>query len=46
MLEHIKKCTEAEAKTVLQDGKWSLSIDEFYTFIATLYARAVSGEKM
>ncbi|XP_011162891.2 piggyBac transposable element-derived protein 4-like [Solenopsis invicta] len=43
-MEHIRKCTEAEAFRVL-GTKWNLSIAKLYTFIALLYARGAYEAK-
>lgn len=37
MLNIIKKCTEVEARSKLNDETWSLSLDELDSFIAILY---------
>ena len=46
ILEHIRKCTEAEARRQLgDDSRWSLSLNELEAYIGLLYARGVSGAK-
>lgn len=43
ILEHIRDCTVSEARRVLEDDSWELSLDELKAFIALLYLRGASG---
>ena len=39
MLRHIQRCTEEEARRVLQTDDWCLSLHELDAFLAIIYAR-------
>ena len=39
MLRHIQKCTEEEARRVLQTDNWCVSLHELDAFLAIIYAR-------
>ena len=41
MVQHIKHCTETEARRVLGREDWVLSIEELYSAFAIMYARGV-----
>lgn len=43
ILKHIKHCTETEARRVLRNELWSVSLEKLEAFIALLYARGVLG---
>jgi hypothetical protein len=45
ILRHIKKCTEGEARRVLQNENWTLSQQELDTFIALRYPRGLYSAK-
>lgn len=45
MLKHIKKCTELEAKRVLQPKNWSVSLTELDAFLGILYLRGATESK-
>jgi len=45
ILEHIRKCTEIEARRQLGEDSWCLTLDELEAYIGLLYARGVSGAK-
>ena len=40
---HIQKCTEAEARKVMNNDFWEVSLIELQAFIALLYSRGVYG---
>lgn len=42
ILEHIRDCTVSEARRVLQDDSWELSMHELKAFIALLYLRGAT----
>ena len=39
MLRHIQRCTEEEARRVLQTDDWCVSLHELDAFLAIIYAR-------
>ena len=39
ILRHIQRCTEEEARRVLQTDNWYVSLDELDAFLAIIYAR-------
>ena len=43
MLRLIQYCTETEARNVLGDNEWSVSLEELEGFIAIIYARGATG---
>lgn len=43
ILKKIKECTEKEARRVLENTTWTISIEELEAFISILYARGVMG---
>ena len=45
MLRHSKKGTEAEARRVLSDESWTLTLEELEAITAIVYARGASGAK-
>lgn len=45
ILEHIKECTETEARHQLLDVTWCVTVEELYAFIGLLYLRGVCGAK-
>lgn len=45
MLNHIKKCTETEARRQLKDDRWPMSMEEFEAFIGIWYMRGATGAK-
>lgn len=44
-LKHIRKCTEMEARRVLQTDEWNLSISELDAFLGVLYLRGATESK-
>ena len=45
MLRYIRSCTEMEAKRVLGNSDWTLTLDELEKFIGLCYLRGVFGGK-
>jgi len=45
ILRLIKHCTELEARKILKDNSWSVSLEELDAFIAVLYARGAYGAR-
>ena len=45
ILKHIRKCTETEARRVLENNDWSLSLDELEAFLGILYVRGATESK-
>ena len=45
MLKYIQQCTNVEARRVLGNEEWEVSLYEFNVFIALLYVRAAYGGK-
>ena len=45
MLKHIQQCTNVEARRVLGNEEWEVSLCELKAFIALLYVRGAHGDK-
>lgn len=45
ILRIIKECTDAEAKRILQNDSWNISLQELEAFIALLYVRGALAAK-